>query len=296
MVADPRPRYQLDDGTLHGDALTLADTTTISPEAVVGAALSPASDIYSLGVLLYRACTGRFPILALNPLTMAWRHVHDEPPRPRVIAPLLVGDVESVILRCLEKDPARRYPTMVDLKTALAPWMPSPGDVAVPRAPSPAVARRRAGPPAGGPPTEGPGDAGSTPRDGTPSIHEIDTLVAPPLPFQSLSGSYADGPSFSTATTSTSLGGGYELKRLAPIREADPSGDEGGPDINPQMVRGRADGDDKTLDADRGASAKDSSPWLGLRQLSQRVLGGPLSDHPLDADAPNASQPRGEEQ
>ncbi len=304
VVADPRSRSQLEGGTLHGDALTLADAATVSPEAVVGAALTPASDIYSVGVLLYQMCTGRLPILAPNPLTMAWRHVHDEPPRPRTIASLLDGDLEAVILRCLDKDPARRYPTMAELKAALARWLPSPGNAAAPPAPSPVVARSRTGPSAGS------ADGGSaladgkrTPRDGAPvanapGIHEADTLVAASLPVQPPSGSDTDGAPLSTAAPS--VAGGHELRRLAPIRAADLSdGDGGAPHIKPRAARDRPDGDDRAPEADHSAPAKDGSSWLGLRQLSQRVLGGPLGDQPLDAatpDAPDGARPRGEGQ
>jgi len=295
VVADPRSRYQLDGGTLHGDALTLADAATVSPEAVVGAALTPASDIYSMGVLLYQVCTGQRPIFAPNPLTMAWRHVHDEPPRPRTIAPFLDGDLEAVILRCLDKDPARRYSTMAELKDALARWIPSPGNAAAPPALSPAIASDQTGPSTdladGG---SAPAAGKRTPRDGAPSaitsgIHEADTLVASPLSVQSPSDSDMDG---ALATAATALAGGPELKRLAPIREANLSGDGSVPHTKPRAARGRADGDDRALEADHGASAKDGSPWLGLRQLSQRVLGGPLGDHPLDAKA-NTEGPEG---
>jgi len=107
--------------TSHGDVLgTLA---TMSPEQAGGDpdAISTRSDVYSLGVLLFELCLDRLPIEpAPGPLADAARRLRDTAPtRPRSIDPSLPRDLEAVLLKALEKDPARRYPTAHELAADL---------------------------------------------------------------------------------------------------------------------------------------------------------------------------------
>ena len=82
-----------------------------SPEQARGLALDGRGDIYSLGVTLFRAGTGVLPFQGEDWYEIARQHVEDLPPKPRSFNPALSRGVERVILKCLEKDPAARYPT-----------------------------------------------------------------------------------------------------------------------------------------------------------------------------------------
>jgi serine/threonine protein kinase len=80
-----------------------------SPEQLGGGTLTPASDVYSTGVMMYEMVTGRLPFLGKNPRTLALQHRCDPPPSPRLFNPDLPEELEEIILRSLAKDPAQRY-------------------------------------------------------------------------------------------------------------------------------------------------------------------------------------------
>ncbi len=83
----------------------------LAPEAMRGggAALSAVSDLYALGVVLYLMLTGRTPFAGASPAELP-ALVHDtDPPAPRLLAPAVPRDLETICLKCLERDPARRY-------------------------------------------------------------------------------------------------------------------------------------------------------------------------------------------
>jgi len=85
----------------------------LAPEAMRGgsAALSVASDIYALGVVLFELLTGRTPFAGATPAELPALVAETEPPAPHLLAPALPGDLETICLKCLERDPARRYAT-----------------------------------------------------------------------------------------------------------------------------------------------------------------------------------------
>lgn len=83
----------------------------MSPEQALGRTqqLGPASDIYSLGTVLYHAVTGRPPHMAESPVQMALLLLEQDPPLPRLLNPQLDRDLEMIIIRCLQKPPDLRY-------------------------------------------------------------------------------------------------------------------------------------------------------------------------------------------
>ena len=95
------------------EGLLLGTIPFMSPEQVAGnrGALDTRSDIYALGVVLYRLLTGRLPFDdAKRPLPEIARAICEDPPaRPSTAAPGLRGDLETILLKALEKEPARRY-------------------------------------------------------------------------------------------------------------------------------------------------------------------------------------------
>ena len=78
----------------------------------------PHSDIYALGILLYRVLTGQLPFKAENPLAVYWKHIRVQPMRPSLVNPAISYSVEQVILKALEKDPGRRFKSAQELAQA----------------------------------------------------------------------------------------------------------------------------------------------------------------------------------
>lgn len=91
----------------------------MSPESAEGGEITFKSDVYSLGVMLFEVFTGRRPFLAPSLGRLVVMHTKEAPPSPRSIRPEIPLDVEAVLLRALEKDPARRTDGGVEIAAAL---------------------------------------------------------------------------------------------------------------------------------------------------------------------------------
>jgi serine/threonine-protein kinase len=112
------------DAAVNATAITATDVMLgtphyMSPEQFDGRRTDARSDIYSLGVVLFQLATGRLPFHAETPTALAIKHVSETPPHPRAIRPDIPMLLDRVILKCLEKSPADRYPTAGDLATDL---------------------------------------------------------------------------------------------------------------------------------------------------------------------------------
>ncbi|MCI0514905.1 protein kinase [candidate division KSB1 bacterium] len=118
-----------DFGLVKGDQfsqLTLKDTVMgtpkyMSPEQVKGERLDHRSDLYSLGIVLYEMLAGRPPFVG-EPLTICHKQVAEPPPRPEHFREHAPARVIQIILKLLEKDPEKRYPSAKSLLQDLEEW------------------------------------------------------------------------------------------------------------------------------------------------------------------------------
>src|SRR5262249_32303678 len=77
--------------------------------------VGPAAGVYALGALLYQLLTGRPPFKAATPLDTVLLVLAEDPVPPSRLHPKLPRDLETICLKCLQKDPARRYASAADL-------------------------------------------------------------------------------------------------------------------------------------------------------------------------------------
>jgi serine/threonine protein kinase/Tfp pilus assembly protein PilF len=87
----------------------------MAPEQVEGKETDPRTDIYSLGVILYEMVTGRVPFGGDTALSVAFKQKNEIPPEPRMFNVQIPENLNRIIMKCLEKERARRYESAVAL-------------------------------------------------------------------------------------------------------------------------------------------------------------------------------------
>ena len=109
----------------------------MAPEQAKGEhqSIDARTDVYGLGATLYEALTGKPPFEAASQLQTLYKMLHEDPPPPRRLDPALPAEVESIVLKCLEKDPQRRYQSARALAEDLQRWLD--GEPVLARPPGP---------------------------------------------------------------------------------------------------------------------------------------------------------------
>ncbi|HWC09462.1 MAG TPA: PASTA domain-containing protein [Solirubrobacterales bacterium] len=99
----------------------------LSPEQAQGYEVTPVSDLYSVGVLLYEALTGRVPFEGESAVAVAMKQVSEVPQRPSSINPQVSPALDAVVMRALEKEPGERFQSADAFIAALDAAMKDPG-------------------------------------------------------------------------------------------------------------------------------------------------------------------------
>ncbi len=114
---------QAGNSSMTHDSSVLGTAHYVSPEQAQGKDLGPASDLYSLGIVMYEAATGQLPFDGPDVVSVAMKQVNDVPIPPSEINPEIDPQLNAIIMRALQKDPRNRFATANDMKKAVDAYL-----------------------------------------------------------------------------------------------------------------------------------------------------------------------------
>ena len=105
------------------DNSVLGTAHYVSPEQTQGKDLGPTTDIYSLGIVMYEAATGQVPFQGDDAISVALKQVNEQPKPPSQLNPNVDPQLEAIILKCMQKNPADRFQTADELYRTLRDYL-----------------------------------------------------------------------------------------------------------------------------------------------------------------------------
>jgi serine/threonine-protein kinase len=113
------------DSTLTATGVMLGTAHYISPEQASGSEIGPASDIYSLGIVLFETLTGAVPFTGDSAVAVAMRHISDPVPPPSSLNPSIDPEFDRIVTKATSKAPADRYASASDMGRDLTSILPT---------------------------------------------------------------------------------------------------------------------------------------------------------------------------
>ncbi len=101
--------------TITAFGTTIGSVHYFSPEHARGGFTDAKSDLYSLGVVMYEMVTGRVPFDSDTPVSVALKHMQEDPVEPKIIKPELPQGVNDIIMKAMQKDPEKRYSNATEM-------------------------------------------------------------------------------------------------------------------------------------------------------------------------------------
>jgi eukaryotic-like serine/threonine-protein kinase len=124
-VADFGIARAISESSLHDDSMVWGTPQYFAPEQAAGESATPASDVYSIGIIMFEMLTGRLPFEADSHTALAVKHMRETPPPVTHFNPSVPAQIERIVTKVLSKEPAGRYRTAEQLGRILSSYRSS---------------------------------------------------------------------------------------------------------------------------------------------------------------------------